>query len=572
MRTLIVEDDGDMRRLLELVLRGRGYEVTACADAESAFIAYERSLYPLVLLDWMLPGMDGLELCRKLRGLPHGDRSLILVVTSRNRPEDLRRVLDVGADDYVTKPLDLQLLGVRLTIAEQRVRDLSDRHRAQVQLADTLVQIEKSHGDLLSMLNQLRMGTAMTDTDGSVIFLSHSAERMVGAAGERALGRHWRELLRLAPDDENNLREMCERPAHERAKIAVHLDPPGGQRGWAEIEVQDDPRNGQRKIFYLYDVSEIYVLRRELEGKASFHDIVGKSGPMQLLYRQIQDLVAVDSTVLIEGETGTGKELVARALHHSSRRRGKPFIAVNCGGLTDSLLASQLFGHRRGSFTGAVDDQKGFFEAAAGGTIFLDEVGDIPKNVQTSLLRVLQEREITRVGESTPRPIDVRVVAATNQDLGEQVSKGNFRADLLYRIRVARVRLPPLRERREDIPLLVSAFIAQSRAATGKAVREVSREAMRLLLDYPWPGNVRELRSAIELATIHCHSEVIEPGDLPPELADEGPAVPVAEGAAHTLLDALTQANGNRTRAARLLGISRATFYRRLSALSEKAK
>jgi sigma-54 dependent transcriptional regulator, acetoin dehydrogenase operon transcriptional activator AcoR len=277
--------------------------------------------------------------------------------------------------------------------------------------------------------------------------------------------------------------------------------------------------------------------------------------------------------VLIEGETGTGKELVARAIHSSSHRSGRPFLAVNCAGLTESLVASQLFGHKRGAFTGAVADQSGLFESAAGGVLFLDEIGDIPPSVQTSLLRVLQEREITRVGETIPRKVDVRILTATHQNLTEEVAEGNFRADLLYRIRVARILLPPLRERLEDIPLLVFRFLGEVRAVTGKAVQEISSDAMRVLMTYSWPGNVRELRSAIEFATIRCTRTVIGPEDLPPELLDSGlnprtivsPIDPM-EGEKERVLEALRRARGNRTLAAQLLGIGRATLYRRMAA------
>ena len=278
-----------------------------------------------------------------------------------------------------------------------------------------------------------------------------------------------------------------------------------------EVDVQDDPRDPPAKIFFLYDVSEIYDLRRLLNEKAQFHDLVGKSEPMQQVYQQIGDLAKVDSTVLIEGETGSGKELVARAIHASSHRSEKPFVAVNCAGLTESLWGSQLFGHKRGAFTGAISDHQGLFEAANGGTLFLDEIGDIPMNVQTSLLRVLQEQEITRLGESKPRKIDVRVIAATQHNLSEEVAKGRFRVDLLYRIRVARIQLPPLRARREDIPLMVAWFLGQCRAAIGKPVQNLSQEAMQLLLEYSWPGNVRELKSAIEFAVIRCKGSVLQP-------------------------------------------------------------
>jgi DNA-binding NtrC family response regulator len=290
---------------------------------------------------------------------------------------------------------------------------------------------------------------------------------------------------------------------------------------------------------------------------------------MRRVYQQIHEVAEVDATVLIEGETGTGKELVARAIHMAGPRRQKPFVAVNCAGLTEALVASQLFGHKRGAFTGAVTDHIGFFEAAEGGTLCLDEIGDMPIAVQTSLLRVLQDREFARLGESRVRKIDVRVLAATHRDLHAEVTKGTFRADLLYRIRVARIHLPPLRERREDLPLLVKAFLAQASAAGSKAIHEVSLEAMQRLLEYPWPGNVRELKNAIDFAVIRSHGPVIEVTALPPELS-AAPAPPrlwscPPPDEQARLLAAMEIARGNRVVAARLLGISRSTLYRRLA-------
>jgi transcriptional regulator with PAS, ATPase and Fis domain len=283
----------------------------------------------------------------------------------------------------------------------------------------------------------------------------------------------------------------------------------------------------------------------------------------------------VDSTVLIEGETGTGKELVARAIHRLNHRRDKPFVAINCAGLSEELAASLLFGHRRGSFTGAVNDQQGLFEAAHGGTLFLDEIGDLPMRVQTTLLRVLEEHAVLRLGESQPRAADVRVLAATHRDLAREAAEERFRQDLLYRIRVARVRLPALRERREDLPLLVRTFLADHVASTGKRVDGISDGAMAVLLEYHWPGNVRELRNGLEYAVIRARSSMIQLEDLPPELLQcpqtedqEQPHRDEAGSAdADRLQAALRRARGNRTRAAALLGISRATFYRRLREL-----
>jgi DNA-binding NtrC family response regulator len=296
---------------------------------------------------------------------------------------------------------------------------------------------------------------------------------------------------------------------------------------------------------------------------------------MNLVFQQIQQVAKVDSSVLIEGETGTGKELVARAIHFSSRRKQKPFIAVNCAGLTDSILGSQLFGHKKGAFTGAIEDQQGVFEAAEGGALLLDEIGGVSPNVQASLLRVLQEREITRLGESKPKKIDVRVLVATHHNLSQDVLNGAFRADLLYRIRVARIQLPPLRERREDIPLLVASFLEHGCVMIGKSVHDVSSEAMGILMDYMWPGNVRELKSAIECALIRCDGPVIEANDFPSEILEASglrfPADSQEKNEKTRLVSALQSVRGNREAAARLLGISRATLYRRLAELKSKS-
>jgi DNA-binding NtrC family response regulator len=308
------------------------------------------------------------------------------------------------------------------------------------------------------------------------------------------------------------------------------------------------------------------------DGEASFEDLVGASPAINLVYQKIRDVAKSDVTVLIEGETGTGKELVARAIHACSQRAGRPFIAVNCAGLTESLLGSQLFGHKRGAFTGAAESHQGFFEAATGGTIFLDEIGDVTGPMQTALLRVLQEKEVTRIGETSPRKVDVRVLAATHHNLSQDVVAGRFRADLLYRLRVARIQLPPLRERREDIPLLAASFLVACRGAIGQPVRDVSNQAMRLLADYAWPGNVRELRSAIESATVGCRGTVIEAADLPAEIAQSSGQSSFSKMQSgderERIMAALAEANGNRTVAAKLLGVSRATFYRRLADLN----
>ena len=375
-----------------------------------------------------------------------------------------------------------------------------------------------------------------------------------------------------ARDQSDDLQAVLRAGANDYIAKPVTLDMLKVRLAIAEQSVRNIDRRYEAEDALREQQETVQDLKRQLNEKTQFRDLIGKSRSMGQLYAQIRDLATVDTTVLIEGETGTGKELVARAIHFSSQRKAGPFIAVNCAGLTDSLLGSQLFGHKKGAFTGAVENQQGFFEAADGGTVFLDEIGDISPAVQTSLLRVLQEREIVRIGESKPRKVDVRVLAATHHNLSQDVTNGSFRADLLYRIRVARIQLPSLRERREDISLLVTSFLGQCSAVTGKPVAQVSREAMHALTSYAWPGNVRELKSAIESALISCKDTMIQVEDLPPEVLDSR----VAQRAVlvdppdekSRMLAALDQAKGNRTLAARLLGMSRATLYRRLTELN----
>jgi len=422
--------------------------------------------------------------------------------------------------------------------------------------------------DLLSVLDLLKNGVAMTDPEGRITFLSLSALRLFDPTEEEALGRRWEQLFPFREEDKAELKAISSLPPAQRSKYPVRVEARGGRQYWMEVEAQDDPRDGRCKIFFFNDISEVYDLRHLLDQKAKFHDLIGECTAMKMVYKQIHDVARMETTVLIEGETGTGKELAARAIHYSSPRKNKPFIAVNCAGLTESLLASQLFGHKRGSFTGAVADHVGLFEAANGGTILLDEIGDIPMSVQNSLLRVLQEKEITRLGESTPRKIDVRVIAATHRDLNKAVAEDGFRQDLLYRIRVGQIRLPALRQRPEDLPLLVAWFLGQLRETSGKPLRDVSSETMKALLQYAWPGNVRELKSAIECAVIHCQGEVIQPGDLPSNvLGGARLSQPTNDDEKRRILEALGCAGGNRAAAARNLGIGRTTLYRRMKEL-----
>lgn len=312
-------------------------------------------------------------------------------------------------------------------------------------------------------------------------------------------------------------------------------------------------------------IEENLTLRQRLEDRYHFENIITKSPKMQRLIELIKIVGKSNATVLITGESGTGKELVARAIQSQSSRHNKPFITVSCAALPESLLESELFGHEKGSFTGAYTQKKGKFEFANGGTIFLDEIGEMSANIQVHLLRVLEEKEFTRVGGNEPIRVDVRVISATNKDLRKAIEKQEFREDLYYRLNVVNIELPPLRERKEDVPLLAEHFLNKFAADNRKEVTGFSPDAMEFLLDYDWPGNVRELENAIERAVILAKDSIITVADLPQEnlslvrLASTGKNLKEVEK--NHVLNVLRKAGGNYSEAARILGISRMTLY-----------
>lgn len=359
-----------------------------------------------------------------------------------------------------------------------------------------------------------------------------------------------------------------------------------------------------RALTYNQAVSENVFLRKQLKQKYQFDQLVGLSPSMQVVFKMVERVADSDSTILILGESGTGKELVARALHFNSRRQFAPFIPINCAALPENLLESELFGHCKGAFTGALNDKKGLFEEADGGTLFLDEIGSMPPLLQSRLLRVLQDREVRRVGENTPVHVNVRVLAATNEPLEKKIKEGTFREDLYYRLNVIPIHLPPLRDRRDDIPLLVARFIRDRvHARTGQPFH-VTRQAMSALAAYDWPGNVRELENAIERACTLSDSEVIKMDTLPPAVVAAGQAQPPEQDVTDTkffelpetapamanglsaasasatpltlksfmreqellyINRAIAQAGGDKEKAAESLGVSIATLYRRLA-------
>jgi two-component system, NtrC family, response regulator HydG len=440
-----------------------------------------------------------------------------------------------------------------------------------------------------TIVNTLQDGVMVVDPGGRILAVNPAAERLTGYSEAELIGKSCRVLdctgcKIIGEGDGNRFCGLFARGGVRAKKCLItnkaHL-PINIIKNARVLRDEDGKVIGA--VETLTDMSEIVrqqeeilALKRTLRLKEDHHGIVGKSPPMQQMFELIDNVARTQAPVLIRGESGTGKELVARAIHERSQRRKRPFIKVNCAALNENLLESELFGHVKGAYTGADRSRMGRFESAHGGTIFLDEIGDIPPHTQVKLLRVLEEKEIERVGENRAISVDVRVVTATNRDLEGLIDEGRFREDLYFRINVFPLNVPALRERREDVPIIVQHFLRLNNAKTGKRILELTPAAMEKLVAYDWPGNVRELRNAIEDAFVLCHSGAIKSQHLPPKVVYDNVCAPSRASSAAVprsdqaddqraaLLTALRGSDGNQSAAARVLGVSRVTVWKRI--------
>lgn len=430
---------------------------------------------------------------------------------------------------------------------------------------------------LQSILNSISEGVMALDKDWKVVLWNDAAEQITGFLKEEVLGKECRSVFRSRLCGKHCLLDRalsCGHPCqeveatiHNRKHEVKHLIVNA-----APLYDSDGNIIGGLETFR--DVSQHRWMSEELENHLGYKDILGQSPSMTKVFENLASLVQTDTTVLIQGESGTGKELIARALHFYSARKDKSFVAINCSAIPEGMLESELFGHARGAFTGAVKTHIGKFELANGGTLFLDEIAEISPSVQVKLLRVLEEREFQRLGDNTSIQVDVRVIAATNTNLYERVVEGAFREDLYYRLCVFPLDLPPLRERTEDIQLLVGHFIAKFNKQMGRKVIGVSDEAREMLMSYPWPGNVRELANAIEYAFVHCKGRLIRPSDLPQRILASPEIVTVNNDSDLTgamesferqfILKKLEACNWKKRLAAKYLGMSVTTLWRRM--------
>jgi two-component system response regulator HydG len=434
-----------------------------------------------------------------------------------------------------------------------------------------------------TVVNTIRDGIMIVNTAGAIVSVNKAFEEILGYSREELIGESCRTIAcdicqEILENDSPHWCTLFRAGSLPLRRGVIHRKDGTLRHVLKNAALLHDSQNHViGAVETLTDITEliekdnqIEAFRRQLYAKDGFHGIIGTSVSMQQVFDLIQNAAHSDAPVIVYGESGTGKELVSQAIHDIGERQNMPFVKVSCASLTESLLESELFGHVRGAFTGAYKARVGRFEMAHGGDIFLDEIGDLPLSTQVKLLRVLEEKAIERVGESTSVPADVRVISATNRDLTQLVEQGRFREDLYFRINVIPIHLPALRNRREDIPLIAEAFFKTIRLKGGSAIKGVSKAAMELLMHHDWPGNVRELKSAFEYAFVTCHDRLIQPHHFPSTVYREkgGPvkraALNMKEIEKMELIEALEQTGGNQSMAAERLGVSRVTVWNRM--------
>ncbi|MGE4578233.1 MAG: sigma-54 dependent transcriptional regulator [Desulfuromonadales bacterium] len=557
-KILIIDDEESIRFTFSNFLAEAGYAVETASSYEEAMAGLAAGGVDLVFSDILLGGDSGIDILQEVRA--QGLDIPVIMITGFPGVETAREAVRLGAFDYLSKPVTQDIL-LRTTQIALRYKHINDEKK-------------KYQADLDAIFRSVSEGIVTVDSGLNIVRMNEAAAGLCGLDPEM----RGQDFASLPLDCQGRCREALAETLQKNAPVDLprfECQRPG--RAAQVVSATTAPLvNGEGAtygaVLVIRDETRLHTLERDLKERTSFHKLIGGSDRMQEVYALLEKLANVPSTVLITGESGTGKELIADALHYQGARRQGPLVKVNCAALTENLLESELFGHVKGAFTGAIRDKAGRFEMAHGGTIFLDEIGDISPAMQVRLLRVLQERKVERVGGTRPIDVDVRVVAATNQDLPEKIKRGEFREDLFYRLKVVTLALPPLRERRSDIPLLVDFFIQRFNERFQRAIGGVSDEVMRFFMSYEWPGNVRELEHVMEHAFILCPGTLILSEHLPPDLS---PHVPGAgsrhlredENEADTIRQALEKCGWNKAKAARLLGISRRTIYRKIEEL-----
>lgn len=584
---LVVDDEESLRETFQFFLQNQGYSpVITASNFEEAVAAAKKYCFDLIISDIVLGGRSGIDFLKQLREMAVA--CPVIMVTGYPNVDTAAEAVRLGAFDYLPKPVEKEPLLKTARLALQQHQLEREKKRAEQEREHYRSFLQTVFNSVADCIVTVAPSLKILQMNPAAKVLFHELHPGIGEQDSFTDLCSREELAPLKKDLLDTLKSgseisrhriECKSVDHRSKVLSVCISPLQGGDGTLE-----------GAVIVLRDMSNPVA---QLQGrKQFFHRFIGQSEAMQSVYTMIENVGRVDFSILITGESGTGKELAAEAIHLESRRTHKPLVKVDCTAIPENLLESELFGHKKGSFTGADRDRMGRILQADGGSLFLDEIGDISPTMQLRLLRFLQESTFYPVGRDNPIQVDVRVIAATNVDLKEKVRQGDFREDLYFRLRVIDIMLPPLRERENDIFLLTNHFIGKIAAQIGKAVNGVSDQAMALLTRYYWPGNVRELEHVLERACVLCTGPTIATEQLPQEIQQWSPRkMPTKEervidtspptcilppspepmlhqGMEQRILVALQKSGGNKAKAARILNIDRTTLYRKLKELN----
>ncbi|MCF6148212.1 MAG: sigma 54-interacting transcriptional regulator [Candidatus Kuenenia sp.] len=563
-KILIVDDEYIITFTLQKLLSEEGYEVFVVNNISAAKEMFSQKNFDLILADIILGFDSGLEILKKIK--ENKLTSPVIFITGYPTIETASEAVRMGAYDYLPKPIKNETLlrTIKKALEHKRVVDENIKYRLNLEA------ILKSIKDAIITVNKERVIVELNKTAEDICGFPSNDETK-GKKFDSLLNKCSGKCLDALTETVNTtypaeiIRFECNNNLRPRQVVSIATHP---------LFDVHDTFNGC--VLVVKDETHVVALENDLQQRQELCNLIGKSPEMKKVYSFIEALSNIQTTVLITGESGTGKGLAAEALHHYKQEYKKPFVVVNCAALSDNLLESELFGHVKGAYTGAVSDRAGRFQMADGGTIFLDEIGDISETMQLRLLRVLQDMEFERVGDSTPLKVNVRIIAATNQDLRKKVKNKTFREDLYYRLKVAELAMPALRYRQEDIPLLVEHFINKYNNKFNKNIKSLSSNVLKLFMDYNWPGNVREMSHILEYAFAICNDSIITLNYIPNDLKNICPDKTFSSGKVrkdkdneqnndrNLIVQTLGKTGGNKSKAAQLLGINRRTLYNKM--------
>lgn len=621
-KVLFIDDDEGIRKVFSILLRKEGYQVFTAENGEEGLKIFKQEIPPIVIADVKMPGINGIEVLKRVKEI--NPEAEVIIITGHGDMNSAIEALKLDASDFLPKPVKLEALSVALKRAQKKLelrRKLKEyTHNLENLVRERTEELQRAQEQIKTFYEVSRYVSENTSLKETIDFILKKIKEMVnydyalplifnskkcnfvnieGYDSPNILG-NWTQAYSIAsmtePIDMKRWRSkklpltgslkkfsyissipiVKEKEVMGSIILASYNSGSFSAQNMRFIYLMLSQTSGVIKRIILQN-EQLERLHNQIKMLSGYGDIIGKDPKMQRIYQLILDIAPSNATVLIQGESGTGKELVARAIHMNSPRKDKPFVVVNCSAYPQALIESELFGYEKGAFTGATQRKLGRFEIAHEGTIFLDEVSEIPFPSQVKILRFLQFQEFERLGGTETIKVNVRVIAATNKDLNEEVKKGNFREDLYYRLNVIPINLPPLRERKGDIPLLAEYFLKRLSTKSGKGIKELSPSAMQSLINYNWPGNVRELENVLEYAFVLTKGKVIGAKALPPALRssdiswNKDKIASLEDNEKKFLIEMLNEFNWNKLQVAKRLGISRSTLYAKLKKYKLKA-